>query len=180
MIRLRINAIRCRIIGFTLRQYGAVSQICNAAMSAEIDTQAWIEAGLKELANSGVGGVRVEVLAQRLGVTKGGFYRRFKDRRALLNAVLDEWSGGRISAIDRLREQSEGQAPNDRSGREPIPRRPLPAQVLMMRVLRWPGDSIAIWAFRLQSLESGRYFFTPFCSGKACCLSNTDRANSRA
>ena len=114
MIRLRINAIRCRIIGFTLRQYGAVSQICNAAMSAKIDTQAWIEAGLKELANSGVGGVRVEVLAQQLGVTKGGFYRRFKDRRALLNAVLDEWSGGRISAIDRLREQSEGQAPNDR------------------------------------------------------------------
>ena len=83
-------------------------------MSAEIDTQAWIEAGLKELASGGVGGVRVEVLAQRLGVTKGGFYRRFKDRRALLNAVLDEWARGRISAINRLREQSEGQAPSER------------------------------------------------------------------
>lgn len=79
-----------------------------------MDKQAWIEAGLKELANSGVGGVRVEVLAQRLGVTKGGFYRRFKDRRALLHAVLDEWSGGRISAIDRLWEQSAGQTPRDR------------------------------------------------------------------
>jgi AcrR family transcriptional regulator len=75
-------------------------------MGAEIDTQAWIEAGLKELANSGVGGVRVEVLAQRLGVTKGGFYRRFKDRRALLNAVLDEWARGRIAAINRVREQT--------------------------------------------------------------------------
>ena len=42
-------------------------------MSAEIDTQDWIEAGLKELASNGVGGVRVEVLAQRLGVTKEVF-----------------------------------------------------------------------------------------------------------
>jgi AcrR family transcriptional regulator len=83
-------------------------------MSAEIDTQDWIEAGLKELANSGVGGVRVEVLAQRLGVTKGGFYRRFKDRRTLLNALLDEWARGRISAINRLWEQTEGQAPRER------------------------------------------------------------------
>jgi AcrR family transcriptional regulator len=83
-------------------------------MSDEIDAQAWIEAGLKEFANNGVGGVRVEVLAQRLGVTKGGFYRRFKDRRALLNAILDEWSRGRIAAIHRVREQSEGQAPRER------------------------------------------------------------------
>jgi AcrR family transcriptional regulator len=95
-------------------QYGGVSQNCKAAMSAEIDTEEWIEAGLKELASSGVGGVRVEVLAQRLGVTKGGFYRRFKDRRALLEAVLDEWARGRISAINRLWEQTEGQAPRER------------------------------------------------------------------
>jgi AcrR family transcriptional regulator len=83
-------------------------------MSGEIDAQAWIEAGLKELANNGVGGVRVEVLAQRLGVTKGGFYRRFKDRRTLLDAILDEWSRGRIAAIHRVRQQSEGQAPRER------------------------------------------------------------------
>ena len=83
-------------------------------MKVEIDTRAWIEAGLNELASSGVAGVRVEVLAQRLGVTKGGFYRRFKNRRALLTAVLDEWARGRISAFTRLREQSEGQAPSER------------------------------------------------------------------
>ena len=100
--------MRYRIIYLTMPQYGAVSQICGAAMKAEIDTRAWIEAGLNELASSGVAGVRVEILAQRLGVTKGGFYRRFKDRRALLNAVLDEWARGRISALTRLREQSEG------------------------------------------------------------------------
>ena len=61
----------------------------------------WIEAGLEELAASGIGGVRVEVLAQNLGVTKGGFYRRFKDRRALLDAMLNTWARGRITVIER-------------------------------------------------------------------------------
>jgi AcrR family transcriptional regulator len=64
-------------------------------------SQDWVTAGLAELATSGVDGVRVEVLAERLGVTKGGFYRRFKDRRALLNAILETWRDGRIASIKR-------------------------------------------------------------------------------
>ena len=61
----------------------------------------WIEAGFGELARSGVEGVRVEVLAKNLGVTKGGFYRRFRDRAALLDGMLQTWSKGRIAAIQR-------------------------------------------------------------------------------
>ena len=60
----------------------------------------WTEAGFTELARSGVEGVRVEVLAKNLGVTKGGFYRRFRDRAALLEAMLAHWSAGRIAAIE--------------------------------------------------------------------------------
>ncbi len=60
----------------------------------------WIEASLDELAEAGIDGVRVEVVAERLGVTKGGFYRRFKDRRALLDALLETWSQRRIAAVD--------------------------------------------------------------------------------
>jgi AcrR family transcriptional regulator len=41
------------------------------------------------------------VVAERLGVTKGGFYRRFRNRRALLDAILDTWCAGRIAAINR-------------------------------------------------------------------------------
>lgn len=52
---------------------------------------AWIEAGLQLLAESGPDAVRVEVLARRLGVTKGGFYGYFKDRQELLDAMLDTW-----------------------------------------------------------------------------------------
>ena len=59
----------------------------------------WIEAGLAALARGGVEEVRVEVLAKNLGVTKGGFYRRFADRRALLGAMLEAWAQGRIAAI---------------------------------------------------------------------------------
>jgi AcrR family transcriptional regulator len=64
-------------------------------------TAAWIRAGCAELAKTGVEGVRVEVLAKNLGVTKGGFYRRFKDRAALLAGMLAEWSTGRIAAIEQ-------------------------------------------------------------------------------
>jgi len=69
-------------------------------MHASEGSQDWIEAALAEMAAGGVERVRVEVLAERLGVTKGGFYRRFKDRRALLDAVLEAWTAGRIAAIE--------------------------------------------------------------------------------
>jgi AcrR family transcriptional regulator len=51
----------------------------------------WIEEGLRALAAGGPDAVRVEVLAQALGVTKGGFYGHFADRNALLQEMLDTW-----------------------------------------------------------------------------------------
>jgi len=69
---------------------------------AEADaSQDWVAAGLGELARGGIDGVRVEVLAARLGVTKGGFYRRYKDRRALLEAILTTWRDGRLASLAR-------------------------------------------------------------------------------
>ena len=71
------------------------------ARTGEVRSESWIEAGLEEIARTGVEGVRVEVLAKNLGVTKGGFYRRFRDRAALLEAMLQHWSAGRIAAIEK-------------------------------------------------------------------------------
>ena len=68
---------------------------------ADVRSESWIAAGFEEIARTGVEGVRVEVLAKSLGVTKGGFYRRFRDRAALLEAMLQHWSAGRIAAIER-------------------------------------------------------------------------------
>jgi AcrR family transcriptional regulator len=52
---------------------------------------AWVEAGLAALADGGPDAVRVDVLAQNLGVTRGGFYHQFDGRHALLDELLDTW-----------------------------------------------------------------------------------------
>lgn len=67
----------------------------------------WIEAGLRGLAAGGPDAVRVEHLAQALGVTKGSFYRHFDDRRALLEGLLETWE--RITVDEVIeRVESEG------------------------------------------------------------------------
>ncbi len=59
--------------------------------STRLDSKAWVIAALEILAEQGIDGVRVEILAKKLGVTKGSFYWHFKDRDALFEAILDEW-----------------------------------------------------------------------------------------
>lgn len=51
----------------------------------------WIDEGLRALARGGPDAVRIEKLAEGLGVTKGGFYGYFADREALLTEMLDRW-----------------------------------------------------------------------------------------
>src|ERR1700675_1352074 len=75
--------------------------------------ETWIEAGFAEIARTGVEGVRVEVLAKNLGVTKGGFYRRFKDRAALLEGLLESGSAGRIAASEQ-QGSLDGESARDR------------------------------------------------------------------
>ena len=79
----------------------------------EVTHGSWIEAGLAAIANHGVEGVRVEVLAKDLGVTKGGFYRRFRDRAALLDGILQNWSAGGIAAIEQ-QTSLDGETARDR------------------------------------------------------------------
>jgi AcrR family transcriptional regulator len=64
----------------------------------------WIEEGLRALAAGGPDAVRVEALAQALGVTKGGFYGHFADRGALLEEMLDSWER---KATDEVLERVE-------------------------------------------------------------------------
>ena len=51
----------------------------------------WVQEGLRALGIGGPDAVRVEKLAEALGVTKGGFYWHFEDRNALLEEMLDTW-----------------------------------------------------------------------------------------
>jgi AcrR family transcriptional regulator len=78
-------------------------------MSAPTRTprSSWIEAGLRSLAAGGPDAVRIEPLAQALGVTRGGFYWHFDDRRALLEEILDSWERASVDeVIERV--ESEG------------------------------------------------------------------------
>ena len=59
----------------------------------------WVEEGLRLLAAGGPEAVRVEPLARRLGVSKGGFYWHFDDRAALLEEMLEAWERAAIDAV---------------------------------------------------------------------------------
>jgi AcrR family transcriptional regulator len=71
----------------------------------------WIEDGLRALADGGPDAVRIEALAQALGVSKGGFYWHFDDRRALLDEMLDTWER---TSIDEVIERVESEAADPR------------------------------------------------------------------
>lgn len=51
----------------------------------------WLRAARLSLLKGGVGSVSIERIARELGVTKGSFYWHFRDRAALLEALLKEW-----------------------------------------------------------------------------------------
>ncbi|NUP53553.1 MAG: TetR/AcrR family transcriptional regulator [Catenulispora sp.] len=70
----------------------------------------WVEEGLAVLAEGGPDAVRVEVLAKRLGVTKGGFYGYFADREALLAVMLDAWERESVQEVLEQVEQEGGDA----------------------------------------------------------------------
>lgn len=58
---------------------------------ARTPRSAWVEAARQALATGGPDAVRVESLAARLGVSKGGFYWHFADRAALIDELLESW-----------------------------------------------------------------------------------------
>ncbi|PYG28344.1 TetR/AcrR family transcriptional regulator [Pelagimonas varians] len=52
---------------------------------------AWLDAAYDMLTENGVDAVKVMPLAKRLGVSRTGFYWHFKDRDALLDAMVQRW-----------------------------------------------------------------------------------------
>jgi AcrR family transcriptional regulator len=70
----------------------------------------WVEEGLRALAAGGPDAVRIEPLAQALGVTKGGFYWHFADRQALLDELLDAWERANLADVIERVERDGGDA----------------------------------------------------------------------
>jgi AcrR family transcriptional regulator len=70
----------------------------------------WVDAGLRALAAGGPDAVRIDTLAQALGVTRGGFYWHFGGRQALLDALLDAWERRSTDEVIERVEREGGDA----------------------------------------------------------------------
>ena len=68
----------------------------------------WIDAAIEMLAEDNVEALRVDTLAERLGVTKGSFYWHFKGREDLLFAVVETWRLRMTSEIRALITDTSG------------------------------------------------------------------------
>jgi len=81
-------------------------------MAAPVRTprSTWITHGLRALAAGGPDAVRIEPLARALGVTRGGFYWHFRDRRALLDQMLDTWERVTTEEVIKRVEREGGDA----------------------------------------------------------------------
>lgn len=59
--------------------------------SARLTRDDWLDAAYNAVLEGGLANVRVLVLADVLGVTRGSFYWHFADHAELLNALIDRW-----------------------------------------------------------------------------------------
>jgi AcrR family transcriptional regulator len=96
-----------------MEKRSAPKKVAKKADPSPLGPSAWLEAAWESLARGGVEGVRVEPLAVKLGVTKGSFYWHFRDRAALLDALLEDWearaTAGVITVVD-----ASSEAPRER------------------------------------------------------------------
>jgi len=69
----------------------------------------WLDAAHERLTNYGVDAVKVMPLAQALGLSRTSFYWHFKDRSALLDAIVKRWESrntGNLVARTRAKAES--------------------------------------------------------------------------
>ena len=59
----------------------------------------WAAAALDEIEVAGVHALSAQAVARRLGVSKGGLYHHFADRRALLRAALALWEARQVTEL---------------------------------------------------------------------------------
>jgi AcrR family transcriptional regulator len=52
-----------------------------------------VDVGFTFLGEEGIQGIKIDRMAERLGVTKGSFYWHFKDLDDFLQAVAEKWAG---------------------------------------------------------------------------------------
>ena len=106
----------------------------------------WLHAAL-ELLEEGIDKIKVTPLAARLGVTSGSFYWHFKNRRELLDALLEFWEHETTDRLTGATEAFEG-APLDRI-------RFFIDDMMKRRLVRY---DFAIWYWAQSSADANKFF----------------------
>ncbi|PVM90634.1 TetR/AcrR family transcriptional regulator [Caulobacter endophyticus] len=70
--------------------------------------RALLEAAVALAEEQGLGGITVQAVADRAGVTKGGLFHHFANKQALIDAVFDFMLEQMEESLDRLMAQDEG------------------------------------------------------------------------
>ena len=73
-------------------------------VAARLNRDDWLDAAFAAAVEHGFDGVRVLVLAESLGVTRGSFYWHFKDHAELIAALLARWLAAEAASKQRLQQ----------------------------------------------------------------------------
>lgn len=65
-------------------------------------TEDWVRLARQVLIGDGIVAVKIDRLAKLAGVTRGGFYWRFKSRDELLEALIDDWRESNTTPMLRV------------------------------------------------------------------------------
>lgn len=68
------------------------------ANTVKIPADQWLATAREALIEEGIAGVKVDRLAKKLGVTRGGFYHHFKNHKDLLDRLLAHWAQSNVFA----------------------------------------------------------------------------------
>lgn len=85
----------------------------NKKSNVRLSREDWVREALEVLHERGVDGVKIVVIAERMGVTSGSFYWHFKGLNDLLNCLLEFWETELTDAII-VRAKDLGGSPEER------------------------------------------------------------------
>lgn len=78
------------------------------ALAPRLTREDWLDAAFKAVVEGGFDNVRVLMLADRLGVTRGSFYWHFSDHADLISTLLTRWHDREIELDQKIRSQATG------------------------------------------------------------------------
>lgn len=71
--------------------FTGMSKVPKSVAERGLSTEEWISVAKTTLIQEGIAGVKIDRLAKKAGVTRGGFYYRFKSLQGMLDALIDHW-----------------------------------------------------------------------------------------